>query len=150
MADAGGARAAGAGAVLVLAAALAVWMLAARPAGGGESARQAERAAFEERTGVRPVHVAVTGGGGLIDLRYQVVDPDKAAALHDPERPPGIVDSATGKLLDVPLMQHGHTGSMRAGGTYYTLLLNLGGRVHQGEEVAIAMGDSRLEHVRVK
>ena len=47
-------------------------------------------------------------------------------------------------------MRHGHTGPMRPGGTYYTLLLNLGGLIHQGEEVMIAMGDSRLEHVRVR
>ena len=146
----GGARAAAVGAVLVLFAVLALWMLAARPAGGGEAARQADRAAFEARTGLRPVHVAVTGGGGLIDLRYQVVDPDKAAAVHDPKRPPGVVDSGTGRILNVPLMQHGHKGPMRAGGTYYALLLNLGGLIQQGEEVAIAMGDSRLGHIRVR
>ena len=33
-------------------------------------------AGLAERSGVRLVRVAVTGGGGLLDLRYQVVDPD--------------------------------------------------------------------------
>ena len=151
MAAAGrGARTAAVAGVLAFFAVLAVWMLAARPAGRGAADRQAQRAAFEERTGVRPVHVAVTGGGGLIDLRYQVVDPDKAAVVHDPKRPPGIVDSGTGELLDAPLMQHGKNGPMRMGGTYYALLLNSGGLIRQGEEVTIAIGGSRLEHVRVR
>src|SRR5262245_464958 len=38
-----------------------------------------------DRLGVRLTRVAVTGGGGLLDLRFQVLDPEKAAAIHDPE-----------------------------------------------------------------
>ena len=45
-----------------------------------------------EHSGVRLIRVAVTGGGGLLDLRYQVVDPSKAVAVHEANTPPAIID----------------------------------------------------------
>src|SRR3954470_8119129 len=44
------------------------------------------------RAGVRIVRVSTTGAGGLLDLRYQVVDPQKAGGLHDADKPPALVD----------------------------------------------------------
>ena len=54
------------------------------------------RAAGEERKipkaasrkPVRIVQVALTGGGGLIDLRFQVIDPNKADAINAEATPP--------------------------------------------------------------
>src|SRR6476660_4205419 len=45
-----------------------------------------------ERSGVKITQVAVTGDGGLVDLRFTVVDANKAAALHDPALLPAVVD----------------------------------------------------------
>ena len=69
---------------------------AAEPSASTEAAHPlpelVSAAGLLERSGVRVVRVAATGGGGLLDLRYQVVDPGKAAAIHDAETPPALVD----------------------------------------------------------
>jgi len=108
------------------------------------------QSAFEEATGVRVTLVAVTGQGGLIDLRYQVIDPDKAAIVHDPEKPPTIVDEATGQTFDKLWMQHGHSGELDPGATYYLILVNPNGGIKSGDLVSILIGNFRLEHVIAK
>jgi hypothetical protein len=134
----------------VLFAGLAAWMLVARPSGMTAAQRAAAQAAFVERTGVRPVHVALTGAGGLIDLRYQVVDAEKATAAHDPKRPPSLVDEASGKPINQTWMGHAHTSKFHAGSSYFELLINSRGRLERGSRVTLVMGDARLEHLRVE
>ena len=129
---------------------LAAWMLVARPSGTTAAEQAAEQAVFVEKTGVRPVHVAVTGGGGLIDLRYQVVDAEKATAAHDPKRPPSLIDEASGKPINQTWMGHSHTRAFHAGTSYFELLINSRGRLEHGSRVTLVMGDARLEHVRVE
>ena len=106
--------------------------------------------AFEEATGLRVTLVAVTGQGGLIDFRYQVIDPDKAVITHDPKRPPTLVDEATGQTYNTPWMQHPHSGDFTPGVTYYLVLVNPQGGIKPGSVVSVVIGDFRLEHVRVK
>jgi hypothetical protein len=144
------ARVAAAVAAATLLAGLAAWMLAARPAEITPAERAAQRALFTAQTGVRPVHVALTGGGGLIDLRYQVVDAEKATAAHDPARPPSLVDEASGKPVDQSWMGHSHTRAFHAGTSYFELLINARGRLERGSEVTLVFGDARLEHLRVE
>ena len=107
-------------------------------------------AGLADRSGVRIVQVAISGGGGLIDLRYQVVDPDKAAVVHDPDRPPVIVDDATGVVVDQLLMGHSHTGSFNAGQTYYMIFENPGNLVQRGSKVSVLLGDAEVDQVDVQ
>ena len=116
----------------------------------GQDPAEMVQSAFEDKTGVRVVRVSITGQGGLIDLRYQVVDPDKAAILHEREYRPALIDEATGKLLNTPWMDHGHSGTFRAGVTYYDLLVNSAGVLKRGSVVSVVIGDTRLEHARVR
>jgi hypothetical protein len=107
-------------------------------------------AGLTERSGVQIVQVAVTGGGGLIDLRYQVVDPDKANALHDEATPPVIIDESTGLVVDQLLMGHSHTGSYQAGSTYYLVFENPGNLVQSGAKVSVLLGNAEVDHVAVQ
>jgi hypothetical protein len=100
-------------------------------------------------TGVRVVRVAATGDGGLLDLRYQVVNPDVAAAVHDPHTPPALVDERSGLVIGQLLMGHMQHGQPKAGVTYYLVFLNPGDAVRRGDRVSVVLGDARLEHVRV-
>lgn len=129
---------------------LGAWMLATRPPAVTAEERAAARAAFVASTGVRPVRVAVTGGGGLLDVRYQVVDADKAAAAHDPERPPALVAEESGARFDQPWMGHAHSGDFRTGGVYFSLLVNPGGRLEAGSEVTLEMAGARFAGLRVE
>lgn len=101
------------------------------------------------RSGVRITQVTVSGGGGLVDLRYQVVDPDAANALHDPRTPPAVIDEESGLVVHDLLMNHAHSGAFKAGITYYLVFTNPNNWIHQGSVVTVLLGDAQVEHVIV-
>jgi hypothetical protein len=136
--------------------ALALW-LPQRASGGSNVDPPAQwqrpsvsAAGLAERSGVRLVRVAVTGGGGLLDLRYQVVDPNKAVAVHEERTPPAIIDERTGLVLNRLLMGHAHHGVLKAAVSYYLIFENTGDWVRHGSEVTVLLGDAQVEHVVVK
>jgi len=107
------------------------------------------QAAFAQETGIKIMGVAVTAGGGMIDLRYQVVDPDKAVVVHDDENPPGLLIEATGQLINTPYHEHSifetHTAV-----TYHELIMNPAGVLKPGTVVSVRVGEAQLEHVVVQ
>ena len=107
-------------------------------------------AGLAERSGVRIQHVAVSGGGGLLDLRFQVVDPDKAAAVHDVATPAAVVDESTGLVVKELLMGHSHTAPFKTGVTYYLVFENPGNLVQRGSDVSVLLGNAQVEHVVVE
>ena len=107
-------------------------------------------AQLAERSGIRVIRVAATGGGGLLDLRYEVVNPDAAAVLHDPKTPPALVDERSGLVIGQLLMGHMHKGRPKAGLTNYLIFMNPGDAVRRGDRVSVVLGPARLEHVRVR
>ena len=129
---------------------LATWMVIAQHprAGFDRDGDALSRAAFEEATGVRLLYIAVTAGGGMLDLRYRVLDPDKALAVHDDENPPTVIDQDSGVALSRPWHEHGDA-AMRTGVVYHELLMNSDGAVRRGDRVTLEIGASRLEDVRV-
>ena len=136
--------------------ALALWL--PQRAHGGSSVDPASTwqrpsvsaSGLAERSGVRLVRVAVTGGGGLVDLRYQVVDPNKAVAVHEAQTPPAIIDERTGLVLNRLLMGHAHHGVLKPAVSYYLIFENTGNWVRRGSEVTVLLGDAEVEHVVVK
>ncbi|MCU7722967.1 hypothetical protein ODJ79_04500 [Actinoplanes sp. KI2] len=144
--------------VVVAAAALWIWHVARTPAGSVAAAVPVPvgwaRPAVApddlgQASGVTITRVAVTAGGGLVDLRFRVVDPDRAHALHDPATPPAVVDEASGLVVHDLLMNHEHTGDFRAGATYYLVFTNPGNWVRRGARVTVLLGNAQVEHVAV-
>ena len=135
---------------LILVATLILWGWASLRMSPEEKQASISQAAFEEKTGVRITRVVLTAGGGMIDLRYLVIDPEKALMIHDSENPPAIMDEATGKIFDTPWMNHSHSGEYQAGVTYYTILMNSGGVLAKGSQVTVILGGVRLEHIVVQ
>ncbi|MDX6667857.1 MAG: hypothetical protein QOK04_1237, partial [Solirubrobacteraceae bacterium] len=107
-------------------------------------------AGLAERTGVRLVRVAVTGGGGLLDVRYQILDPGKATTLHDPGTPPAVVYEPTNTPIEGLLMGHAPHAPQRVGVTSYLVFVNPGNIVHRGDRVSVILGAARLRHVTVR
>lgn len=102
------------------------------------------------RFGIRVDLIAVTAAGGLIEFRYQVVDPDKAVAMiHDASVHPVLVVEDTGQTL-VLASPHRHSADMQLGGTYFFLIANAHNALHDGSSVTLVMGDARLEHLAVE
>ncbi len=94
--------------------------------------------------------IGVTAAGGLIELRYQVVDPDKASPIiHDAALSPALVVEDSGATLRMASPPHHHT-DLRLGGTYFFLMANANNAIHSGDLVTLVIGDVRLEHIRAQ
>lgn len=140
---------------VLLAVGLGVWLTVARSSdnGGPTPLKALSQTSLEEQVGVRVVRLAATGGGGLLDLRYQVIDPDKAVVVHSPESPPSLVDEETRQVFD--RSYHSHAAALRRRGarpgvTYYVLFHNPGALIRPGSLVSVRIGGTVLEHVPVE
>ena len=103
------------------------------------------------RYGIDVTLVAVTAAGGLIDFRYQVVDPDKAnQVIHNLDLYPKLIVEDTGEMLALRSLPHSHNRVLELGGTYFFLLPNAHNAVHAGSSLTLVIGDARLEHVVVQ
>ncbi|WP_024288502.1 hypothetical protein [Cellulomonas sp. KRMCY2] len=101
------------------------------------------------RYGIDVNLIGVTAAGGLIEFRYQVVDPDKAVRMiHDPDLLPVLVIEDTDETLVISTPHH--TSELELGGTYFFLLANAHNAVHEGSLVTLVMGDARTEHIAVQ
>ncbi len=79
--------------------------------------------------------LAVTAAGGMVELRYQVVDPDKAAPLmHDAELSPTLVAEDDRPTLVMSTPPHHHGTELQLGGTYFFLMANAHNALHEGDE----------------
>ncbi|MBD3783061.1 MAG: hypothetical protein IE926_08920 [Micrococcales bacterium] len=103
---------------------------------------------FGARTGAKISLIGVTAGGGMIELRYQVVDPDKASLLlHQADKRPVLVVEDTGETLAMVSRPHNHKAELNLGGTYFFIMANTRNAIHDGSKVTVIIGDVRLEHV---
>ncbi len=103
---------------------------------------------FAARTGITVTLLGVTGGGGMIEFRYQVVDPDKASLLlHEEDRTPILVAEGTGETLGMVNRPHVHKAELQLGGTYFFIMANSRNALKDGTKVSVVIGDVRLEHL---
>jgi hypothetical protein len=89
--------------------------------------------------------VAVTAAGGLVDVRYRVIDPEKAALLATEED--GIMPMVYVENGDVMLMPDAHmrTQKLVADRMYFTLIPNAQNAVKRGSSVIVVFNDIALE-----
>ncbi|MEV8631727.1 hypothetical protein AB0395_08725 [Streptosporangium sp. NPDC051023] len=102
-----------------------------------------------DRAGIRLVRVSASGAGGLLDVRFQVVDPGKAQAVHQARTPPLVVDEDSGLVIRQLYMGHAHTGELKPAVTYYLVFENSGNWVRPGSKVTVLLGDAQVRHVTV-
>ena len=96
--------------------------------------------------------IRLTAGGYMIDFRYKVLDPEKAAPLGRRENKAYRVDESTGAKFLVPTTPK--VGSLRqapkkldAGKTYFVFFCNPGKYLKAGSTVTVVIGDFRAEHL---
>jgi hypothetical protein len=108
-------------------------------------------ATLESRYGIRIGQIAVTGGGGLVDFRFTVVDPAKARPLLDAHAsPPRLVPEGSTAPLQAPT--HGAMRNVRLqkDAACFLLYPNARSAIRPGSRVAVAFGDVRVEPVVVQ
>jgi hypothetical protein len=105
---------------------------------------------LEERWGVEIVGLRLTAANYMLDFRYKVLDPDKAAPLFYRANKPKLIHRGSGAELEVP--RPAKTGPLRptnppeAGRTYFMFFANPG-VVQAGDEVTITIGDFEADVV---
>jgi len=106
----------------------------------------------ENRSGVEVVSLRQTGAGGMIDFRYRVVDPVKAAPLLLRKTPAYLVEPKTGVIMTVPQTSWGtmrqDTLKPEKGRVYFMLFHNAG--VAAGDKVTVVIGEHRFENLTVQ
>jgi hypothetical protein len=107
----------------------------------------------EERFGIKILSLRPTALGRMLDLRFEVVDPQKAEPILDKKHKAFLVDTKSGKTLPVPVTK---SGSMRQttlkpekGRVYFILFTNPSGTVKEESSVALVIGDFRKEGIQV-
>jgi hypothetical protein len=106
--------------------------------------------AMEERFGVRITGLHVVARGGLIDLRYRVVDAGKAKIFgHYTETSPMIIAEESGLPVEVTIMGL-HNHRVETGRIYYILYRNTADALEPGALATIQIDDLTLEHVPVQ
>lgn len=135
------------GVVVLAVVALVVWQTQRVAVTKWEPGNMPISQAMEDKYGVRFSFVAVTAGGGMVELRYRVVDAGKAANFgHYTETAPMLISEVTGKVVDVTIMGL-HNHRVEPGRTYYVLYRNTGNAIVSHEPLTIVVGDLKLEHV---
>lgn len=99
--------------------------------------------ALETQYGVQIAHVGLAAAGGLVDVRFKVLDAAKARAL--------LGNAAHAPMLiageNPPLMPPHHAlkgARFSKGQVFYILYPNVRSAVQPGVEVTVAVGDVRL------
>lgn len=137
--------------VLPVAVAAVITVTTAGPGDGGAdrtanaaAARVVSATDLEQEYGIKVNLVAVTATGGLVDLRFMVVDKEKAAhALHDAGTMPELFVENSGTVLSMPKGMK-HTLTLVDGARYFILYSNPGGAIQAGTQVSVVIGDVRL------
>lgn len=103
-------------------------------------------AEMENKFGVRFTDLRLAGRGGLVDLRYRVVDADKAKNFgHYTETSPLLIAEDGGKVEVTIMGLHNHR--VEAGRIYYVLYRNTENVIKPGSLVTIRVGDLQLTNV---
>jgi hypothetical protein len=110
-----------------------------------QDARVVSPSDMEESYGIRVDLVAVTADGGLIDLRFTVLDKEKAGhVLHDADTLPELLVASSGAVLRAP-QPHAHKLQLVDGASYFLLFPNAGGAIQAGTPVSVVIDQIRLE-----
>jgi hypothetical protein len=117
-----------------------------RALGDGEAADEGSRSVTEY--GVEVLGVRRLAAGYMLDFRYRVVDPVKAAPLFDRKAKPYLIDDASGARMAVPAPPR--TGPLRstntpvAGRTYFVVFANPAKFIQPGSPVTVVIGDFKV------
>jgi hypothetical protein len=107
-----------------------------------------------ETWGIKIRSLRTTAGGYMLDLRYQVVDAEKAAPLFKRKTKPYLIDQATGAKFAVPVTAKigplRSSNKPKSGRGYFMFFGNPGNFVKVGNKVTVVIGDFRAEDLVVQ
>ncbi|HET7294452.1 MAG TPA: hypothetical protein VFM88_18655 [Vicinamibacteria bacterium] len=127
---------------------------ASTPAPGGGAGHPRESSLVKRRWGVDVIGVRESAAGYMLEFRYRVIDPAKAAPLFARKTKPLLVHEESGAKLVVPTPAK--TGALRnsdtplAGHTYWMFFANPGRLVKPGNHVSVEIGAFKTDRMMVQ
>jgi hypothetical protein len=98
--------------------------------------------------GIRVDLVAVTAAGGVVDVRFTVLDPEKAGhLLHDDSSMPTLIVEGNDSVIRIRSVHRHNDLTTLERTSYFILYPNPGGFVQGGTEVSVVIDGLRLEHL---
>jgi hypothetical protein len=123
----------------------------ASPVAGGAAPKW-----VSETFGVEVHGARLSASGYVIDLRYRVLDADKARPLLDRKVTPVLVDETTGERFYVPqppvvgaLRQTSRNNAIALGKNYFMIFANPDQRIKAGQTLALYIGDQSFGNLRI-
>lgn len=112
-----------------------------------EQERNLGATALADRFGVQVTLIGISETSGFIELRYTVLDPDKALDInHYIENYPKLIAEKNGAVLLAPQVLH-HEHHLEAGRSYYFFINNQHGTLSPGDLVTVEFGDVQVKHL---
>ncbi len=103
---------------------------------------------LEERYGIRLRLLAVTALGGMVDLRYMIMDQAKATALAEYLGAIELVDDESGATLKMATGHGMHRNDrIEDGQLNFHFFANAGNAIKTGNPVTVVIGPVRLEAI---
>jgi hypothetical protein len=127
---------------------------ATAPKASTSASKEAPALRGEEQSGVEAVSIRRTVAGRMLDFRFRVVDPEKAAPVLLRSTPAYLVHQATGVKMEIPETKVGrirqNTLKPEKGRTYFMLFNAAGREVSPGDKVTVVIGEHRFENLTVQ
>lgn len=123
----------------------------ATPAAG----KKAQSQSVEERLGVHIRGIRLSAAGFMLDLRYRILDTDKAAFFLDRKIVPYLMDSAGARLgvassPKIGQLRSTQRGAIRLDRDYSMLFGNPGRYLQQGSKITLVIGEQKIENITVE
>jgi hypothetical protein len=119
-----------------------------------DTAPPQNREEFEEKLGIRILGIREAASGNMLDLRYRVLDPDKATALTRKGTEIYLLDPESGARLSVPRTK---LGPMRQTAVkpvpernYFIFFGNADKRIKTGDRVTLVIDGKGIENLTVE
>lgn len=107
--------------------------------------------------GIRVEGLHLSAAGSMLDFRYRVLDPVKAAPILDSKMKPYLLDTAHGAKLGVPdtpvlgrIRQTSRNNKIHTDRTYFIMFGNPGKAVQSGDKVSLLLGELKITDVTVR
>jgi hypothetical protein len=99
----------------------------------------------------------LSSAGYMLDFRYRVTEPEKAAILMKKGTRLYLFNDSTGEKLEVPdtpklgmLRQRPSNEVLNKNHEYFALFANLGRRLKSGDKVSVMIGDTKIENLIIQ
>lgn len=137
--------------------ALALIGCASTEALDGSAQVEPEGLTGEAAWGIQVEGLRLSAAGSMLDFRYRVLDPKKAAALLDGKTQPSLLDAAHGATLGVPdtpvlgrIRQTSRNNQIATDRTYFIMFGNPGKVLRSGDKVTLLLGQVKITELSVQ